>query len=158
MLQSMGLQRVRQDLATEQQQIRCLFGLPWWLSSKESACNEGAAGDGVQSLGWEDPLEEDMATNSSILAWRISWPWRATIRRVAKNWTRLKWLSTAQHMSCLFTLFHTGTYISTDTELAADSEWYSVNTVKLVVFGRVTFVYFLPGSAIFPYPLWKSVF
>ena len=25
----------------------------------------------VQSLGWEDPLEEDMATPSSILAWRI---------------------------------------------------------------------------------------
>ena len=24
-----------------------------------------------QSLGWEDPLEEDMATHSSILAWRI---------------------------------------------------------------------------------------
>ena len=27
----------------------------------------------VQSLGWEDPLEEDVATHSSILAWRISW-------------------------------------------------------------------------------------
>ena len=27
----------------------------------------------VRSLGWEDPLEEDMATNSSILAWRIPW-------------------------------------------------------------------------------------
>ena len=26
---------------------------------------------GVQSLGWEDPLEEGMATQSSILAWRI---------------------------------------------------------------------------------------
>ena len=26
----------------------------------------------VQSLGWEDPLEEDMTTHSSILAWRIS--------------------------------------------------------------------------------------
>ena len=26
----------------------------------------------VQSLGWEDPLEEDMATHSSIPAWRIS--------------------------------------------------------------------------------------
>ena len=25
----------------------------------------------VQSLGWEDPLEESMATHSSILAWRI---------------------------------------------------------------------------------------
>ena len=27
----------------------------------------------VRSLGWEDPLEEDMATHSSILAWRIPW-------------------------------------------------------------------------------------
>ena len=25
----------------------------------------------IQSLGWEDPLEEEMATHSSILAWRI---------------------------------------------------------------------------------------
>ena len=27
----------------------------------------------VRSLGWEDPLEESMATHSSILAWRIPW-------------------------------------------------------------------------------------
>ena len=27
----------------------------------------------VQSMGWEDPLEDGMATHSSILAWRISW-------------------------------------------------------------------------------------
>ena len=27
----------------------------------------------VQSLGWEDPLEKSMATNSSILAWSIPW-------------------------------------------------------------------------------------
>ena len=27
----------------------------------------------VQSLGWEDPLEEEMATHSSILAWRTPW-------------------------------------------------------------------------------------
>ena len=27
----------------------------------------------VQSLGWEDPLEEGMATHSNILAWRIPW-------------------------------------------------------------------------------------
>ena len=38
--------------------------------SKESACN---AGDPVQSLGWEDPLEKEMATHSSILSWRIPW-------------------------------------------------------------------------------------
>ena len=27
----------------------------------------------VRSLGWKDPLEEEMATHSSILAWRIPW-------------------------------------------------------------------------------------
>ena len=27
----------------------------------------------VRSLGWEDPLEKEVATYSSILAWRISW-------------------------------------------------------------------------------------
>ena len=27
----------------------------------------------VQSLGWEDPLEEEMVTRSSILAWEIPW-------------------------------------------------------------------------------------
>ena len=27
----------------------------------------------VQSLGWEDLLEKEMATNSSILAWKIPW-------------------------------------------------------------------------------------
>ena len=27
----------------------------------------------VQSLGWEDPLEKEMATYSSILAWKIPW-------------------------------------------------------------------------------------
>ena len=27
----------------------------------------------LQSLGWEDPLEKEMATHSSILAWKIPW-------------------------------------------------------------------------------------
>ena len=47
----------------------------------------------VQSLDWEDPLEEEMATHSSIPAWRIPWtkePDGATVHRVAKNQTELK--------------------------------------------------------------------
>ena len=28
----------------------------------------------VQSLGWEDPMEDEMATHSGIFAWRIPWP------------------------------------------------------------------------------------
>ena len=46
----------------------------------------------VQSLGWEDPLEEAMATHSSLLAWRIPMDrgaWQAIVHRVAKSWTRL---------------------------------------------------------------------
>ena len=46
----------------------------------------------VQSLGQEDPLEEGMATHSSILAWRIPMDrgtWRATVHRVAESRTRL---------------------------------------------------------------------
>ena len=42
----------------------------------------------VRSLGWEDPLEEGMATHSSILAWRIPvdrGAWQATVHGVAKS-------------------------------------------------------------------------
>ena len=54
----------------------------------------------VQSLGREDPLEEGMATHSSILAWRI--PWTEEPGTVTKNHTRLKWLSThAQEQKCM---------------------------------------------------------
>ena len=70
--------------------------LPQWLSSKESACSAGAAGDTGRSLGQEDPLEESMVTHSSILPWRIPWaeePGRFTIHRVTNSWTWLKWLS-----------------------------------------------------------------
>ena len=47
------------------------FGLPWWLSSKESVCNAGDLGDTGSIPGSGDPLEEEMATHSSILAGKI---------------------------------------------------------------------------------------
>jgi len=48
----------------------------------------------VQSLGWEDPMEEEMATHSSILAWRIPMvrgTWQAAVHGVAKSWTQLSY-------------------------------------------------------------------
>ena len=43
----------------------------------------------IRSLGWDDPLEKEMATHSSILAWEIPWteggPWWATVHGVAKQ-------------------------------------------------------------------------
>ena len=53
----------------------------------------------VWSLGWEDPLEEGMATHFSILAWRIPMDivaWSATVQSVTESDTT-EWLSTAQH-------------------------------------------------------------
>ena len=44
----------------------------------------------VRSLGWEDPLEESMATHSSILVWRIPWTrgaWWTTLHEVTKRQT-----------------------------------------------------------------------
>ena len=46
----------------------------------------------VQSLAWEDLLEEEMATHSSILAWKNPMDrgiWRATVHGVARSQTRL---------------------------------------------------------------------
>ena len=41
-----------------------------WLSGKEYLLMQEAH---VQSLGWEDPLEKEMATHSSTVAWKIPW-------------------------------------------------------------------------------------
>ena len=43
----------------------------------------------IRSLGWVDPLEEGMATHSSILAWRIpidKRAWWATLHGVSESW------------------------------------------------------------------------
>ena len=52
----------------------------------------------VRSLGWEDPLEEGMATHFSILAWKIPTDrgaWWATVHGVTKSQARLgDWTTT----------------------------------------------------------------
>ena len=58
-------------------------GLPWWLRGNPTAVWE----TWVPSLGWKDPLEEYMATHSSILAWRIPMDcgaWQATVSHVQR--------------------------------------------------------------------------
>ena len=65
------------------------MGFPGSSDSKESTCNAGNLG---LILGWEDHLEEGMATHSSILAWRIPMDrgaWWATVHGVAKSQTQL---------------------------------------------------------------------
>ena len=75
----------------------------------------------VWSPGWEDPLEEAMATHSSILAWRIPMDegaWWAKVHEVAKNQTRLSnqtqqcWVWSLVHPTLLH-LSHGLSYIQT---------------------------------------------
>ena len=49
------------------------MGFPGGASGKESACQCRRRNRLFQSLGKEDPLEEEMAPHSSILAWIIPW-------------------------------------------------------------------------------------
>ena len=54
------------DAYSEQRpSLQGFLGLPWWPLP--------AMLESIQSLGREDPLEEGMATHSSILAWGIPW-------------------------------------------------------------------------------------
>ena len=68
------------------------MGFPTSCSGKDLPANEEMWEIWVQSLGQEDPLEKEMATHSSILAWRIPWteePDRLQSMGVSKNQTQL---------------------------------------------------------------------
>ena len=66
--------------------------IPRWLGGKESTCQRRRHRRCVQSLGQKDPLEEEIVTHSSILAWRTprTEEPRATVHGVGKHQTRLR--------------------------------------------------------------------
>ena len=64
------------------------WDFPGRARGKEPACQCRRYETWVQFLGWEDPLEEDMATYSSTLAWSIPMDrgaWWATVHRVSES-------------------------------------------------------------------------
>ena len=73
----------------------CL-GFPVGISNKISPDNEEDIRDMGRSLDWEGPLEEGMATHSSILAWIITWteepgrPQSIGLHRVRHEWSDLE--------------------------------------------------------------------
>ena len=75
-------------------------GFPGSTSGKEPICQcRRCKRHGVQSLGQEDTLEKEMATHSSILAWRIPWTEEpGGLQSIgSQNQTQLKRLSTLAH-------------------------------------------------------------
>ena len=65
-----------------------VLGFPRWLSGKESTCQCRILR--FDPWVWEDPLEEEVATHSSILVWEIPWtrslvgysPWGRKVPRL----------------------------------------------------------------------------
>ena len=75
------------DGLTSGQRLRAF---PDGTSGKETVCQCRRHKSSI--LSWEDPLEESMATHSSILPWEIPWteePGGATVHRVAKSQTQV---------------------------------------------------------------------
>ena len=77
--------------------ICCGFlGFPGGTDNEE--CNTGNL---VQSLGWEDPLEEATATPSSILAWRIPWTEESGgLQNIGSQSVRHNWVTKHSVTSC----------------------------------------------------------
>ena len=94
-LPSIGVHRVGHDWSDLAAVLT--LGFPVAQGWKNPAAMQETQKTQVRSLGQEDPLEEGMASHSSILAWRIPWmnggAWWATVHRVAKSQIWLKWLS-----------------------------------------------------------------
>ena len=90
MLQSVRSQRVGHNRATDLNWDRAAQVA---LMVKNSPANAGDVRAMVWSLGWEDPLEEGMATHSSVLAWRFPWteepggPQCMGSQRAGHNWS-----------------------------------------------------------------------
>ena len=101
--------------------------LSWWLSSKNNLpARQERQEMWVWSLGREDPLQEGMATHSTILAWRI--PWTEELeglqsmgsQRVGHNWAHT-------HTHCLYVYIYISfIHPSVDTWVISIHNHYSV--------------------------------
>ena len=86
----------------------------------------------VQSLGWEDLLEKEMATHFSTLAWRIPWTEEprtdATVHRVAKSQTPLSHFTLSSELCSSYWVRTFPHLILTTTQLS--KYYYSCSTDK----------------------------
>ena len=83
---------------------RCMYGLPCGSAVKNLPANQKTQ---ISSLGWEDVLEEGLATHSRILAWRISWTEEPDglqfmgLQQVGHDRTSMCMYMITQHVSCV---------------------------------------------------------
>ena len=109
----------------------------------------------VQSLDWKDPLEKEMATHSSTLAWKIPWmeePGRLQsmgLQRIRHDWETSHWLSKVMELFQM--LFYKHCF-----QLWYQSQFYRCTKITLIVLKMLVLVSSTPapkrtGS-------WRTVF
>ena len=100
--------------------LQVSLGLLGGACGKEPACQCRRCKRWVWPLGWEDPLEQEMTTYSSILAWRIPWTEEPgglrsiALQRVRNNWSDL--VHACAHA-------HTHTHVSQDENIILFLIW-----------------------------------
>ena len=88
----------------------------------------------VPSLGWKDSLEEDMATHSIILAWRIPMErgaWRATVDGVAKSQTQL-----STHPINISVVLLIGKYVARSMSSILSDPGIITDSAEILLFGK----------------------
>ena len=88
------------------------------------------------SLGWEYPLEEGMATQSNIFAWRILMDrgaWQAIVNRVTKSQTLLKWCNTQSQWGRRKIL----SPVELLTDIFLKQQYTSDNSEKVIMLGAL---------------------
>ena len=130
-------------------------GLPQWLSGKGSmqkSIVQKSVETQIRSLGREDPLEEGMATHSSIFAWGIPWTEEPGglqyigSQRVGHDWSNL-----ALTCACTYIRMCIYTYISSSHTLVSSSQTYVyfhlIPFFRILLFQNVEYLIppYLPG-------------
>ena len=89
----------------------------------------------IRSLGWEDLLEKEMATHSSILAWRIPMDrgaWRATVHGITKTQTGLSGSAQRREANTLPTLQRLSLWLLLPSSLSRSSSLTQARAFSLI--------------------------
>ena len=101
-----------------------LCGFPGGIVGKEPANQCRRQETWVQSLGWEDPLQKEMATHSGILPWKIPWTQESgRLQREVHGVTKSQRLLNV----CVCTYTHTDIHTHYSTKLSWVHYFYSWN-------------------------------
>ena len=147
----MGLIHTKYNEHVNEQLMNMMKGFPGGTSGKESACQCGDARTLVWSLGWQDPMEKEMATHCSILSWKIPCTQEPGmlqsmgLQRVGRNWESKKQQQNKMKIYSLICIFYIQLYLYKEKHTQCCFLLYTlvIPIVKLVIVTVKSSYYFI---------------